>query len=96
MFLIVYPYLFSVNLEGLNFLRWKSGDHPISSASYEDKSRERPFKCSYCDQAFYLKHHLKSHFLCHTGERLHQCHLCEKSFARSSDLKRHYRTVHTK
>ncbi|KAJ3378759.1 hypothetical protein HDU92_007138 [Lobulomyces angularis] len=60
-----------------------------------DKSQEI-FPCPICDKIFIRSYNLKSHMVCHSGEKLHGCiwRNCGKSFARKHDLLRHQKNLH--
>src|SRR2546425_13261010 len=58
------------------------------------RSRERPFICTVCGQAFTTPSYLQYHNRTHTGERPYQCDRCSKAFKGSCELRTH-KTVHT-
>jgi uncharacterized Zn-finger protein len=49
-------------------------------------SREKPFVCSECGQAFPVKRHLTTHSKFHAGERPYVCEECGESFAQKDHL----------
>lgn len=50
---------------------------------------ERPYKCSFCEEAFRQKAHLNSHELRHTRKKSFVCKKCGVSFIQSYMLKSH-------
>ncbi|KAG7178123.1 Zinc finger protein 850-like [Homarus americanus] len=52
---------------------------------------ERPYKCSFCKEAFKQKPHLHSHELRHTGEKPYVCKKCGASFTQSFRCTTHMR-----
>ncbi|KAJ3078358.1 Metallothionein expression activator [Quaeritorhiza haematococci] len=48
-----------------------------------------------CDRVFTRLYNVKSHLICHSGDRPHVCSQCPASFRRKHDLQRHYRTSHS-
>ncbi|KAK8748564.1 hypothetical protein OTU49_015859 [Cherax quadricarinatus] len=64
---------------------------------------ERPYKCSYCTEAFRQKAHLNSHELRHTGEKPFVCKHCGACFTQSFKCSTHMKkcmerenNIHTK
>lgn len=49
-------------------------------------SREKPFICNECGQAFPVKRHLTTHSKFHAGERPFVCEECGESFAQKDHL----------
>lgn len=41
-------------------------------------TKEKPYKCSVCEQGFSMSGNLKRHMMTHTGERPHVCEFCGK------------------
>lgn len=58
------------------------------------QTRDRPFVCLKCLQAFKRGHHLTRHKRTHTGERPFACDECENTYRRKTQLDRH-RLAHT-
>ena len=56
-------------------------------------TREKNFKCKFCEKGFIFKGDLKNHERVHTGEKPFKCKLCKKRFAQLSSLKSHERTL---
>lgn len=55
----------------------------------------KPYKCSYCEQTFRQKNHVKHHEAkIHEMKKDHQCPQCNKSFCFSYELKSHIKTSH--
>ena len=48
-----------------------------------------------CERKFTRLYNVKSHLICHSGERPHACTACPSSFRRKHDLQRHFRTTHS-
>lgn len=55
-------------------------------------SKNRPFKCAVCGNAFAEMAVLKQHMRVHSGEKPYACKLCGKRFAASTALSVHIRT----
>jgi hypothetical protein len=57
------------------------------------------FQCPYpqCDRIFNQAHNLKSHMICHSGERPFGCtsKSCNATFRRKHELHRHFQTSHS-
>ncbi|VVC29289.1 Hypothetical protein CINCED_3A011086 [Cinara cedri] len=49
----------------------------------------KPFKCTQCKSAFYLKHEWEAHIRAHTGVRPFTCNECGKQFIRKKHCMRH-------
>ena len=56
------------------------------------ETKEKPFKCQYCEQRFDKSGNRKVHERIHTGEKPYKCQYCEKGFSQAGDKKRHERT----
>ncbi|XP_023931428.1 zinc finger protein 91 [Lingula anatina] len=52
-------------------------------------TREKPFKCQYCDARFTINSNCVRHEKIHTGETPYKCHHCDKTFAVKSYCVRH-------
>lgn len=57
-------------------------------------NKERPWKCSTCDQEFALKQHLQRHQNVHTHEKPYKCEVCSKTFSLKFNMDMHIKTVH--
>ena len=55
-------------------------------------SGEKPYKCTICDKAFYIHHHLKNHMVQHTGEYPYSCSICGRGFKTKSKMENHIAT----
>lgn len=49
-----------------------------------------------CGRKFRRLFNMKSHLVCHSGDRPHACTTCSATFRRKHDLQRHFRSSHTK
>lgn len=49
----------------------------------------KPFKCTQCKSAFYLKHEWEAHVRAHNGVRPFTCNECGKQFIRKKHCMRH-------
>lgn len=60
-------------------------------------TKEKPFKCSYCDKAFPSVDGITLHELSHrTKENMgYQCSICNMSFLRKTLLEKHKETAHS-
>lgn len=54
-----------------------------------------PCPHSGCGRLFTRLYNVKSHMVCHSGDRPHICNACSASFRRKHDLQRHFRTTHS-
>ncbi|KAL3900912.1 MAG: hypothetical protein SGCHY_001005 [Lobulomycetales sp.] len=68
-----------------------------ASEDSDGSSSEPKFSCPHpgCGRQFTRLYNVKSHMVCHSGDRPHQCSQCTASFRRKHDLQRHYRTSHS-
>lgn len=57
-------------------------------------TKQKPFKCLYCDYETVEKSHLTVHIRVHTGERPFKCRECHYSSAQNCTLKSHYLRKH--
>ncbi|GJQ87332.1 hypothetical protein Trydic_g17379 [Trypoxylus dichotomus] len=55
-------------------------------------TKEKPYVCKICSQAFSMSGNLKRHMMTHTGERPYVCEVCGKGFIQSKTLQIHRRT----
>ena len=53
------------------------------------KESDRKFSCSQCTRKFSHSHHLKNHFVTHTGIYPFKCDTCHLSFGRQATLRNH-------
>ena len=65
----------------------KMSDNEIRK--YNNRSKERQFKCTVCDKAFNRPSALRIHLRTHTGEKPYKCDVCEKAFSQASHLRVH-------
>jgi uncharacterized Zn-finger protein len=68
-----------------------------SSTSNGKSASKKVHACPFegCDRKFTRLYNVKSHLICHSGERPHACTACPSSFRRKHDLQRHFRTTHS-
>lgn len=52
-------------------------------------TREKPFKCNFCEKRFTMKDDLTKHIRIHTGEKPYQCPVCLKRFTQKGTLNTH-------
>nr|CAH8864820.1 unnamed protein product [Trichobilharzia regenti] len=57
-------------------------------------TKEKPYRCTYCDYTTVEKSHLTVHIRIHTGERPYSCRECGYSSAQNCTLKSHYLRKH--
>ena len=57
-------------------------------------TKEKPYECDVCDEAFRQLGHLQSHMRIHTNEKPYECDVCEMKFRQSGTLKKHMRCCH--
>lgn len=62
--------------------------------SNNSNTREKPFKCTYCDSTFADRSNLRKHILIHTGEKKYKCEVCQKSFTQIGNLNKH-KVIHS-
>ncbi len=56
--------------------------------------RNKDFRCSECDKAFFSKNELERHAIVHSGIKAHKCPLCAKYFTLEMNMKRHLKIRH--
>lgn len=54
-----------------------------------NKSKDRKFVCSYCNNRYFAKDHLLSHMRTHTGEKPFECEKCKEKFMYRSTWSNH-------
>ena len=64
-------------------------DHIQSDSGLIDHTREKPFKCSICDQFFLTKYNRDRHMKTHMKEKSHKCTHCEQAFSQKKELECH-------
>ena len=85
----------------LPIVREEQNPDPTDEWIIVDKSQARPFKCGYpgCDGDYRYRHHLRRHFVKHTGTSKFKCPHPEcvgnEYFGDNTLLKRHIATKHT-
>lgn len=50
---------------------------------------ERPFKCKYCERAYFSGGDLKKHLRSHLGKNIYICDECPMSFKYRAELREH-------
>ena len=85
----------------LPIVREEQSPDPTDEWIIVDKSQARPFKCGYpgCDGDYRYRHHLRRHFVKHTGTSKFKCPhpqcVGNEYFGDNTLLKRHIATKHT-
>lgn len=67
-----------------------------SDESNKDDTKLHPCPHPGCTRMFTRLYNVRSHLICHSGDRPHPCVDCPASFRRKHDLQRHVRTSHSK
>lgn len=70
-------------------------DSDKESNSDTEEKKLHPCPHPGCNRKFTRLYNVKSHMVCHSGDRPHLCSDCPASFRRKHDLQRHFRTTHS-
>ncbi|CAL4154911.1 unnamed protein product, partial [Meganyctiphanes norvegica] len=67
-----------------------------NESSFKDQlktnTRENPYQCRQCDEAFSYNINLINQMRTHCGGKLYQCRRCDNEFSNKSSLIKHQRT----
>ena len=90
-------YTNDANVSCVKTFSWKNNTFKQHLQSH---TAQKPYKCTYCENTFLQKYHLKLRLWMHTGEktypgeRPHRCSYCDKAFLQKYHLRNQLR-IHT-